>query len=75
MHFWTFSNLESRCLPVGVMPLHLHEVRMACVQVVNDDRIDELLLDEEPNLSKAEQAYLESLEDPNADLIVSLLWR
>lgn len=31
MHFWTFSNLESRCLPVGVMPLHLHKVRMSCV--------------------------------------------
>lgn len=45
------------------------------LQVVSDERVDELLLSDDPILDKKEQAYLESLQDPVSDFIVTLMWR
>lgn len=45
------------------------------LQLVSDERLDELLIGDDPILSKKEQSYLESLDDPVSDMIVSLMWR
>lgn len=42
---------------------------------ISDDRLDELLIGSDPILNKKEQAYLETLDDPVSDMIVSLMWR
>lgn len=43
------------------------------LQVLSDERIDELLLSDDPLLDKKEQAYLDSLNDPVSDFIMTLM--